>query len=110
MYELRKMFDSPVPTQRMSGFDGATASAPMLDRGLLVEHRLPRLAEIVGRPHTAATAARVEPPRGAVIGAAITSVVRPLMLVGPMYDQFMALYGEACAIAVWLSQAFRCAV
>ena len=23
------MFDSPVPTQRMSGFEGATASAPV---------------------------------------------------------------------------------
>src|ERR1051326_5273234 len=29
-YELRKMFDSPVPIHTMSGLDGATARAPVL--------------------------------------------------------------------------------
>jgi len=28
--DARKMFDSPVPAQTISGFDGATAIAPML--------------------------------------------------------------------------------
>jgi hypothetical protein len=36
--------------------------------------------------------------------------MRPLMFVGPMYDQFIALYGDACASALCASHAFRCAV
>ena len=31
--DARNRFDSPVPTQRMSGFDGATAMSPMLVDG-----------------------------------------------------------------------------
>ncbi len=32
--DARKMFASPVPTQTMSGFDGATARSPMLVDGM----------------------------------------------------------------------------
>src|SRR6188768_2096318 len=109
VYELRKMFDSPVPTQTMSGLDGATATAPIAVEAALSKtacHVCPRSSEAHKPPQQLPAYSRREVPRSATA----TSATRPLILVGPMNDQFMSRYGDDFVIDSCASHALRWAV
>src|SRR5688572_28568616 len=103
------MFDSPVPTQRMSGLDGGTASAPVAVDASFSNTActvLPRSSEAHMPPQQLPAEIRREERRSATA----TSEKRPRMLVGPMYDRFMDRDGDDWVNGSCASHAFRCAV
>jgi hypothetical protein len=82
-FELRKMFASPVPTQTMSGFDGAMVTSPIevvTPWSKTGAHVTPSLSVFHSPPVAVAAKMVYDLPRGVTTA---TSVTRPLMFVGP---------------------------
>ena len=62
------MFASPVPTQTMSGLEGATAMSPMLVDGMCSKIARPGLAVVVGLPDAARRVGGVDATLSGAIG------------------------------------------
>ena len=93
------MFASPVPTQTMFGFDGASVTspsdvvAPWSNAGA---HVTPSLSVFHSPPVAVAAKIVYDLPRGVTTA---TSVTRPLILVGPRNCHVRFLNGDACFMA-----------
>src|SRR5687768_15368937 len=90
--ELRRLFDSPVPTHTTSGFDGATATAP-IDETRCASNSGVQVTPLFVVFHTPPAAAAMYitlPSRSPAlpVEAIATSDTRPLITAGPNERNF----------------------